>query len=282
MKIQGNAKEFSVLFSKNRAALAGLAIILLFILIAIIVPLISPFDPFSVSLDSFLPPLSKNHFLGTDNLGRDLYSRFLWGARLSLIVGLFSATLTTFIGLVVGSVAGYKAGNVDRLLMGVTDFFMAIPRFLVVIVIAALFGSTLLNVMIVIGLLFWPGTARIARAEFLSYREREFVQAAKSVGAGDLRIIFSEILPNVLPPIIVSTTLFVPTAILTEAGLSFLGLSDPNLISWGHILQDSIQFLRISWWMGLFPGMGIFLLVLGFNLFGDGLNDVLNPRLRQG
>lgn len=255
----------------------GLVIIAVFIFLAILSPLLAPFGPLSTGKDSFHRPDSR-HLMGTDDLGRDLFSGVLWGARTSLMVGLLAALTSTIIGVIIGALAGYYGGVVDDILMRVTEFFLVIPRFFLVLVIVALFGNSIWNVIFVIGILSWPVTARLVRVEFLSIREKEFVEGARAIGATDLRIILSDILPNATPPIVVSGSLQIARAILLEAGLSFLGLGDPNQISWGVMLYNAQRFLRHAWWTAMFPGMAIFLVVMGFNLVGDGLNDALNPK----
>jgi peptide/nickel transport system permease protein len=199
----------------------------------------------------------------------------------SIIVGLLCAITATIFGIIVGGVAGYTGGIVDDLLMRVTDFFLTIPTFFFVLVLAALFGTSIGNIILVIAALNWPSTARLVRSKFLSFREQEFVEAARSIGLKDFSIVFGEILPNALSPAIVNGTLLVARAILIEAGLSFLGLGDPNLISWGIQLFNAQPILRYAWWTAFFPGMAIFFTVLGTNLIGDGVNDALNPKLKE-
>ncbi len=270
-------REFWKKYRRNRAAVFGLAVVGVFLALAILAPVLSPFSPLSTGPDSFRMPNSR-YFMGTDDLGRDLFSGVLWGARTSIMVGLLAALTSTIIGVIVGALAGYYGGVIDDLLMRVTEFFLVIPRFFLVLVIVALFGNSIWNVIFVIGFLSWPVTARLVRVEFLSIREKEYVEGARAIGASDLRIILSHILPNATPPIVVSGSLQIARAILMEAGLSFLGLGDPNQISWGVMLYNAQRFLRHAWWTALFPGMGIFLVVMGFNLVGDGLNDALNPK----
>ncbi|OFX14875.1 MAG: ABC transporter permease, partial [Armatimonadetes bacterium RBG_19FT_COMBO_69_19] len=211
--------------------------------------------------------------------GRDIWTGVLFGARVSLTVGVLAATTSALIGTAIGSIAGYYGGGVDNVLMRGTEFFLVIPSFLLALILVAVSGPSIWNVILTIGLLGWPSTARLIRAEFLSLKQREFVMAAHAVGAGTARIVFRQILPNAAPPAVVMTSLGVASAILVEAGLSFLGLGDPNLFSWGLMLRNSREFLRIAWWMPTFPGLAIFLTVLSVNLVGDGLNDALNPRL---
>jgi len=270
-------REFWKKYRRNRAAVFGLWITVLFILLAILSPLLAPFNPLSTGKDSFHRANSR-YLMGTDDLGRDIFSGVLWGARTSIMVGLLAALTSTMIGVIIGALAGYYGGVMDDILMRVTEFFLVIPRFFLVLIIVALFGNSIWNVIFVIGILSWPVTARLVRVEFLSIREKEYVESARAIGASDLRIILSHILPNATPPIVVSGSLQIARAILMEAGLSFLGLGDPNQISWGVMLYNAQRFLRHAWWTATFPGMAIFLVVMGFNLVGDGLNDALNPK----
>jgi peptide/nickel transport system permease protein len=231
--------------------------------------------------NSFDPP-SLAHFMGTDDLGRDVFSRFAYGARTSLMVGVLAAVTASIIGLTLGAVSGYCRGFVDIVLMRIAELFQVIPRFFLALLIIALFGSNILFIILTIGLLGWPEVARITRGEFLSLREREYVLAARAGGQKGQVIIFSEILPNAMPPLIVAMTMQVSSAILLEAGLSFLGLGDSANPSWGLMLNEAQQFLTRAWWMAVFPGLGILVVVAALNVFGDHLTDVLNPRLRGG
>lgn len=228
-----------------------------------------------------LAPPGRAHLFGTDDLGRDIWTGVLHGARVSLLVGVLAAATSALIGVLVGSVAGFYGGRLGDVLMRATEFFLVIPTFLLALVLVAVSRPSIWNIIFTLGILGWPSTARLARAEFLSLREREFVMAARAMGVYPVRILFRHILPNAAPPLIVNSSLGVATAILVEAGLSFLGLGDPNLFSWGLMLRNSREFLRMAWWMPTFPGLAIFVTVLSLNLVGDGLNDALNPRLRQ-
>lgn len=266
-------------FSRNRPAVAGALTLLLLASAAVLTPLTGS-SPRALGEDPLAAP-GRAHLLGTDDLGRDILTGLLHGTRVSLLVGLLAAATSGTIGVLVGSVAGSAGGRVDDLLMRVTEFFIVIPTFLLALVLVAVSGPSIFTIILTIGVLGWPATARLVRAEFLSLKEREFVMAAKAIGAAPARILSRHILPNAAPPIIVSTSLGVASAILIEAGLSFLGLGDPNLFSWGLMLRNSRQFLQLAWWMPTFPGLAIFVTVLSLNLVGDGLNDALNPRLRQ-
>jgi peptide/nickel transport system permease protein len=264
-------------FARNRPAVVGLALVLFFLAMGLLAPWLAPFKPLSTGPHSFRPP-DDLYRMGTDDLGRDIYSGVVWGARVSIAVGLLAALASTAIGVLIGAASGYYGGMLDDLLMRVTEFFLVIPRFFLVLVMVALFGNSLWHVILAIGILSWPVTARLVRVEFLALREKEFVESVRAAGASDLRIILRHILPNAVPPIVVSGSLQIARAILLEAGLSFLGLGDPNQISWGVMLYNAQRFLRHAWWISTFPGLAIFLIVMGFNLVGDGLNDALNPR----
>jgi peptide/nickel transport system permease protein len=267
-------------YSENRSAVVGLALVLFFLILSLLAPLMTPFRPLNLVANQLLPP-STEHPMGTDDLGRDIFTQFLYGGRVSYFVGFVAAFISTTLGIVIGAVSGYWGGKIDDILQRITEMFSIIPRYFLAMVTVAILGNSILNVTIVIGVLSWPRTTRLTRAEFSSLKTRAFVDAAKMTGAGAGSIIFSEILPNALPPIIVQTILTVSSTILLEATLSFLGLGDPNLISWGLMIQNAQSFLRKAPWMALFPGLGIFLCVLGLNLMGDGLNQALNPRLRR-
>jgi peptide/nickel transport system permease protein len=273
--------EFWRRYKKSKAAILGFAIIISFITIAIFAPILAPYDPWYIDFSQKFQKPNMKHLMGTDQFGRDILSRIIWGSRVCLMIGFIAASISALIGVSIGATSGYYGGKVDDVLMRFTEMFQVIPRFFLILLIVSLFGGSVWNVMIVIGLTSWPGTARLVRAEFLSLKEREFVEAARLVGAKDFKIIFRHILPNALSPVIVSSSLRVAGAILSEAGLSFLGLGDLTKITWGQMLNRSQHFMRIAWWMAVFPGLMIFITVLSFNLIGDGLNDALNPRLKE-
>ena len=273
-------REFWKSYRRSAAGLAGLAIILMLILVAASADLLAPAKPFALSRDSLRPP-GAQHLMGTDDLGRDIFSGVVYGARVSLLVGLLTAGASTLAGILIGGIAGYYGGKLDDLLMRLTEFFMVIPRFFLALVIVALFGSSIWGIILVLAILSWPMMARLFRAEVLRLKSQEFVLAARGMGCGDLRILFGHILPNALSPVTVNISVQVSYAIILEAGLSFLGLGDPASLSWGVMLANAQQFLRQAWWTATFPGLAIFLAVLGFNLVGDGLNDALNPRLKS-
>ena len=258
----------------------GFGLLMIMACIAIFGPLLSPYDPFSLGLETLKPP-SIEHFFGTDDLGRDVFSMFLYGARTSLLVGLVTALSATIIGVFLGSLSGYYGGICDDILTKIMEVFQIMPRFFVALVAAAIFGANIWNVIWVISLLYWPETARLTRAQFLKFREAEFVQAALLAGAGGATIMFSEILPNAIPPAIVNGSLQVAASIILESSLSFLGLGDPSMPSWGYQLSRAQSFIGIAWWMAVFPGAGILVACLTVNLLGDALNRALNPYLQH-
>lgn len=266
-------------FSANRAALLGVGVLALMAILAIAADIVAPFDPSAVSRDTLQAP-SANHLLGTDQLGRDVLSRVIHGTRVTLLVGIGAAVVGVGVGTIVGAIAGYVGGATDSVLMRLVEVFQIMPTFFLAILVVALFGPGIDRIILVIGLLSWPISARLARAQFLSLKEQSFVEAARGIGLSDFTIIFREMLPNASAPLIVQGSLEVAAAILIEAGLGFLGLSDPDALTWGSMLQSSRQYLIYAWWVALAPGLAIFLAVMAFNLVGDGLNDYMNPRLR--
>jgi len=267
-------------YHRSRTAVMGLVLVAFFSFLAVIGPYVAPTSPYQLGTEPLAVP-SSSHPMGTDQLGREIYSQVLYGARTSLGIGFLAAITSTVIGVLVGAVSGYVGGRVDNVLMRVTEVFMMIPQFFLLLVLITLFGSSMFNLIIVIGLLSWPGTARLVRAEFLTLKESEFVEACRAIGASRSHIIFSEILPNASPPIIVSGSLHVGSAIIMEAGLSFLGMGAPDIISWGTVLNNAQRFIMSHWHMSFFPGLFIFLTCMGLNMMGDGLNDALNPRLKS-
>jgi len=274
-------KDFWRHFKKNRLGVGGLVIIVIVFLIAILVPFLSPYDPGKTGVALKLKPPSFQHYLGTDQLGRDVFSRMLYGSQISLSVGFVAVGISILIGILVGAMAGYKGGWVDSLLMRFVDIMLSFPSFFLILTVVAILRPNIYNVMIVIGITSWEGTARFVRAEFLSLRERDYVQAARALGVKDRRIIFRHILPNALAPVFVTASLGVASAILIEAGLSFLGFGvQPPAPSWGNILTEGRTYIFDAWWLTVFPGLAILITVLSFNLFGEGLRDALDPRLR--
>jgi peptide/nickel transport system permease protein len=275
-------KDFARRFCRNRAAVVGLLILVLVGIVAAIAPILAPGDPWDMVAEPFLWPGSDLAYpLGTDMLGRDIFAGIVHGARVSLLIGTVATAMALFIGIGVGALSGYYRGRVDDALMRVTELFQTIPPFIFAIVVVAILQPSISTIVIAIGLVSWPAVARLVRGEFFALREREFVLAGIGLGMSDMRIIFMQILPNALPAIIVTSSLNVATAILLEAGLAFLGLGDPNVMSWGAIIGAGRDALRSAWYIAAIPGMVILLTVLGLNLVGEGLNDALNPRLRN-
>jgi peptide/nickel transport system permease protein len=273
-----NRRAFSgaAAFFRNRSAVIGLVVILGLVVIALTADVISPETQGSMNYAPTMPP-SAEHPMGTDNLGRDVFYRWVHGARISMAIGTFAAGTSIVIGVVIGLCAGYRGGFSDDGLMRFTEAVQTTPRFFLALVVVVLFGSSVVHIALIIGLLSWPGISRLIRAESLSIREHEYIHAARSLGARDRRIMFRHVFPNAVQPAIVAGSLLVSQAILIESSLSFLGLGDPSTPSWGLMLNQAQAFLASGWWLAAFPGLGILLASLGFNLLGDGLNDVLNP-----
>ena len=267
------------LYFGNWVSVLGLVVLVLLAITALIGPPLAPYDPEGVAIGSRGAPPSTTNWLGTDELGRDVYSRAVSGVRVSLLVGVAAATAATLVGIIMGSLAGYFGGFLDHALMRITEVFQVIPQFFLAVVLVALFSASVFNIIFAIAILSWPVIARLTRSEFLTLKSRQYVDAARLSGAGNATLIFREILPNAMGPVIVSATLLVGRAMLTEAGLSFLGLGDPSRVSLGVMLYQSRPFIQFAWWAALFPGLLIFLAVLSTNLIGDGLNDVINPQL---
>jgi peptide/nickel transport system permease protein len=264
------------------AAGLGLLVLAVVAVAAALAPFLYPNDPMSMVASPLVPPLTEAGVpLGSDQMGRDLAAGLFHGARISLMVGLCSAAAASLIGALVGGVAGYFGGAVDNVAMRLTEVFQTIPGFILAIVLVVLIGPSIATIIFAIAVVSWPPIARLTRAEFLSLRSRDFVQSCIVVGMSDARIILTQMLPNCLAPIIVMGSITVATAILTEAGLSFLGLGDPNLVSWGSMIGMGREVLRTASFPVVVPGVAIMLTVLAINLVGEGLNDALNPRLRQ-
>ena len=277
-------KEFWTRFARNKGAVIGLAFLVLVLLIAAFAPILYPESPWKMTGAPFRPPGAQpGHFLGTDTLGRDIAAGIAHGARVSILVGLLSTAVAVGIGVLAGAIAGYFGGIVDSAVMRFTEFFQTIPSVVLAIVLVAILQPSIQSIIIAISIVSWPPVARLVRGEFLSLRSREFVEAARVIGQSDARIIITQILPNSLSPVIVTASLMVATAILLESAISFLGLGDRNLMSWGYMIGAARTVIREAWWMSFFPGFAILLTVLAINLVGEGLNDALNPRLaRQG
>ncbi|CAH1652632.1 MULTISPECIES: ABC transporter permease [unclassified Chelatococcus] len=276
-----NFREFWRLYTRRASAVIGVTMLGFIVILAIIGPILVPGDPWDTVGTAFIwPGQSLATPLGTDPLGRDILRGVLVGARVSLTIGLAAAATALTIGILFGAIAGYFRGWMEDVLMRITDVFQTIPNFLFAFALVAMFGASLVNVILAIGLVTWPPIARLVRAEFLSLREREYVQSCIVLGMSRSAIIFRQILPNALPPIIVMSSIMVAGAILTEAGLSFLGLGDPNLMSWGTMIGIGRPAIRTAWYIAAIPGVLILLTVLALNLVGEGLNDALNPRLK--
>ena len=269
------------MFRKNHAAMVALVVLLFIVVGAIIGPFLYPIDPFEMVWMPFSSPGVDGFILGTDYLGRDLLSALINGARVSIVIGLAAAFMSVVIGVSVGALAGFYRGWVEEVLMRVTEFFQVLPTLLFSMVIVALFGASLPMITFVIGIVSWTAVARITRSEFLRIRELEYVMSSRASGAKNSTLMFRIILPNALPPIIVQAALMVGSAILFEAGLSFLGLTDPNVVSWGQVIGSNRQYILDASYTVTIPGMAIFVTVLCISLVGDGLNDALNPKLRQ-
>lgn len=268
----------------NRQVMCGLVIILVMFSVAVFAPLIATHDPYEtdVSPEARLQPPSRAHLFGTDDLGRDIFSRMVYGARISLTVGFIAVFIMLVIGVTLGALAGYYGGRVDAFIMRIVETLLCVPRLYLILIMLVIFGPSIVSVMIVIGLTSWTGLARLVRAEFLSLRERDFVAAAKAMGASDTRIIFRHILPNTMGIIFVTATLSVGSAVLIESGLSFLGLGvQIPTPTWGNILTTGRNYLDYAWWMMLFPGLAILVTVLSFNMVGDGLRNILDPRMKR-
>lgn len=257
----------------------GATVLVLAALMALFAPWLAPHDPWAIVGGQLEPPGTR-HVFGTDMLGRDVLSGLIFGARVSLVIGLTSTVCSLVIGVLIGALAGYFRGSIDRGLMRFTEFFQVIPSFLLAILLVAIMTPSIKSVVIAISLVIWPPVARLVRSEFLTLREREFVEAARIVGMSHMRIMATEILPNALPPVIAVASLMVATSILTEASLSFLGLSDPNQISWGYMIGSSRSVFRQAWWLSFFPGLCLLITVLAITLLAEAIGDRHNPTLR--
>jgi len=268
-------------FKRNKLAVFGGIIVLTLFITAIFAPLLSPYDPNSINVKDILEPPGRTHPLGTDDLGRDILSRMIWGARISLAVGFVAVGISTMVGILLGAISGYYGGWTDRVLMRFVDIMLSIPTFFLLLAVIAFLEPSIWNIMIVIGLTSWMGVSRLVRAEVLSSKEREFALAARAIGAGDLRMIFKHILPNSMAPVLVSAVLGVAGAILVESALSFLGIGvQPPTASWGNILTAGKDNIEIAWWLSVFPGLAILVTVLAYNLLGEGIRDSIDPRLK--
>lgn len=268
------------LIRNNSQLKTGIILLSMVVLTAIFAPLLSTHNPYVLG-DSLLEAPGKEHILGTDGLGRDVYSMIIYGSRTSLTVGIVTAVISAVIGVLVGAFSGYYGGTLDRVVSEVINIFLMLPTFFLILIIVALFGSSMMNVMIVIGLTSWPGNARLMRVQALSLRQRTFVMSAIAVGETKRQIVYRYIIPNGIFPVIANTTMGIGGAILTEAALSFLGLGDPNVISWGQLVYQGKAYLTSGWWVSTFSGLAIVIIVLIFYLIGDGLDGILNPKLKK-
>lgn len=276
-------RDFWRALARNRLAVVGGAVVVCLAVLAVLAPVIAPWDPNRPNIKKVLEGPSPQHWLGTDHLGRDVLSRMLYGSRVSLAVGFVSVGIATAIGIVLGSIAGYNGGLVDAFVMRLVDLMLVFPRFFLLLAVLAFLTPSIWTIMVVIGLTGWMGVTRLVRAEFLSLKEREFVLWSQSIGASGFRVIWRHILPNAMAPVLVAMTLGIPAAILTESGLSFLGLGvQPPFATWGNILNEGKDAIEIAWWLSVYPGLAILITVLSYNLLGEGIRDALDPRLRQG
>ncbi|MGN6764564.1 MAG: ABC transporter permease [Rhizobiaceae bacterium] len=273
--------EFMRAYARNRSALLGLVLLLLVLAVTFIGPLLYRVNPYDMVEMPFAPPGSESVPFGTDYLGRDILAGIIQGGRATLAVGTTSAAISVVIGILVGAFAGFFGGAIDAVLTKITEFFQILPPLLLAMVLVTVFGPTLLTISLSIGIVSWPQVARLARAEFLKIKQLDYVSAARTAGAREAYLIFRVILPAALPPLVVAAGLAVGAAILFEAGLSFLGLGDPNVMSWGLIIGQNRDYLFDAWWTVTLPGIAIFITVLAISLVGDGINDALNPRLRK-
>jgi peptide/nickel transport system permease protein len=274
--------NFWEMFYKNKLMLTGSGIVLLFFLISLMAPWLAPYDFGQIDLTNVLASPSASHLFGTDQLGRDVLSRMIWGARISLKVGFVATGVAIIIGIILGAVSGYYGGWIDAAIMRFVDIMLCFPTFFLILAVIAFLEPSIWNIMIIIGLTGWMGVTRLVRADFITLKERDFVQAAKAIGASDLRIIFLHILPNAMASILVAATLGIAGAILTESALSFLGIGvQPPTPSWGNILTAGKDNIDIAWWLSLYPGLAILITVVGYNLLGEGIRDALDPRLKK-
>ena len=267
-------------YVKNRAAVGGLVVLLLIVAMAIVGPWLHPVNPFDMVGRPYSKPFGEFP-LGTDVSGRDILAGIIRGAPVSLLIGVAASLAATVVGVALGAIAGYYGGFIDDAIMRTTEFFLTIPSFILAVVLVAIFSPSVVSITAAIAVVSWPSVARLVRGEFIAQREREYVHAGKALGMPDWEIIVVQILPNALAPVIVVSTLMVASAILTESGLSFLGLGDPNHVTWGYMIGVARTALRVAWWMTAIPGLMIVVAVIAINLAGEGLNDALNPKLRE-
>ncbi len=274
--------DFLRRLAKDKLAMVGLFVVLVLFFVAIFANVLAPYPPDEIDVENILVEPTREHPMGTDPLGRDVLSRIIHGSGVSLSVGFVAVGISTFIGVILGATSGYYGGLADRIIMRFVDIMLCFPTFFLILAVIAFLQPSIWNIMIVIGITSWMGVTRLVRAEFLTLRERDFVRAAVSQGASDLRIIFFHVLPNAMAPILVAATLGVASAVLVESSLSFLGLGvQPPNPSWGNMLTEGKDNIEIAWWLSLYPGLAIFITVMGYNLLGEGIRDTLDPRLRR-
>lgn len=273
-------KRMLSLINQVRQLKIGIILLAIIILLALFAPLIATHDPFSLNDDMVNPP-SKNYLLGTDGLGRDIFSGILYGARTSIIIGVVAASISGIVGTLVGGISGFYGGKIDSVVSEIINVFLMMPTFFLILIIVALFGSSMFNVMVVIGITTWTGNARLMRAQALSLKQRTFVKSLETIGESKFKTLVKHIIPNGIFPIIANTTMNISEAILTESGLSFLGLGDPNVMSWGQMVYNGKSYLTNGWWISTFSGAAIVLTVLAFYLIGDGMNNILSPKLND-
>ncbi len=282
MKKESLGSLFWDRFRRNSLAVSGGVIVICLFVLAVLAPVFSPYQPNDIDRNTILMPPDVRHPLGTDDLGRDVLSRMIYGARISLAVGFVAVGIATLIGIVFGAVAGYYGGWIERIIMRFIDIMLTIPTFFLILAVIAFVEPSIWNIMIVIGLTGWMGVARLVRAEFLSVKERDYVMAARALGASDIRIIFRHIMINSMAPVLVSAVLGIAGAVLVESALSFLGIGvQPPTPSWGNILTLGKDNIEIAWWLSVFPGLAILITVLGYNLLGEGIRDSIDPRLHE-
>lgn len=273
-------KDLFKLMNSSSTFRTGIILLLIIVLVAIFAPQLATHDPYELG-DTMLEAPGKNHILGTDGLGRDVYSMIIYGTRTSLVIGIVTAVISAVIGVMVGAFSGYYGGKPDQIISETINVFLMLPTFFLILIIVALFGSSMFNVMLVIGLTSWPGNARLMRVQAMSLRSRTFVMSAIAMGETRSQIVMRYIIPNGIFPVIANTTMGIGGAVLTEAALSFLGLGDPNVVSWGQMVYQGKAYLTSGWWVSTFSGLAIVFIVLVFYLIGDGLDSILNPKLRK-
>lgn len=278
-----NLREFIKHFRKNLLGMVGMFGVLFLVILALIAPVISDFPEGYGDMANMLQPPSSEYWFGTDSLGLSIFDQVIWGTRVSLYVGIISATIALVIGVPIGLLSGYFGGRISTIGMGMTDIFLTLPILPLMIIMAAVIGTGVSNIALIIGLLSWPAIARVTRAETIAIIEKQYIEAAKAIGTPEYKIIFRHVLLNASPPILVNLTIIIGVSVISEAGLSFLGLGDPSSWSWGTILQNahSTGVIINAWWHSLFPSVGIIILVLSFNFLGMGINEALNPKLRK-